>query len=193
MNRHIARLTGLAMAAIACAAQAADAEVNLFISPAGQPFTAPRADPYPIVAWFKAADKNADGKLDKAEHRADAEDFFAVLDRNKDGFVAGVEVTIYERLIAPGILAVGPREGSGGPRERLQSKEGAVTFSLFREPQPVRAADRNFDYRVSLQEFRDHADRHFVALDTDGDGMLALADLPQTDAERAGKARRVPR
>ena len=214
MNRIAAGLTGPALlmgallmgALLMGASPAAAAEINLFISPAGQPFTAPTNEPYPIVMWFKGADKNGDGKLDKAEHRADAEAFFAILDRNKDGYVAGQEVTIYEHYMVPEILS----EASGGlirvvlqdtgdnagddsgvaPRQRLNTTQGAVQFSLTREPEPVRAADRNFDYRVSLQEFRDHADRHFDALDLNGDGFLTLDELPKTMAERAAHARR---
>ncbi len=63
-------------------------------------------------------------------------------------------------------------------------------YSLFREPEPVRSADRNFDYRITLKEFQDHSDRHFKALDVDNKGFLTLADLPKTDAEKQAKAHR---
>jgi len=127
-------------------------------------------------------------------------------------------VRIYEIYIVPEILSLGqldalplnqrpgfaraqqgpspivPDSGPSNlkPRQRLNTTQGAVQFSLFREPQPIRAADRNLDYRITRQEFAEHADRHFKALDTDGDGFIALADLPETPAERAagGKRRR---
>jgi hypothetical protein len=74
---------------------------NLFISPCGQPFRAPQGAPYPVADWFKQADKNADGKVDRAEFNADAEAFFKILDINRDGFLSPYEVAVYERKIAP--------------------------------------------------------------------------------------------
>lgn len=81
-----------------------DAPQNVFISPCGKPFRAKPLDPYPVVDWFKAADKNGDGKLDHAEFMADAEAFFKVLDVNNDGIIDPREVFRYERGVAPEIL-----------------------------------------------------------------------------------------
>src|SRR5689334_16176727 len=81
------RLIGVALALAFAApatvrAQEEDGLPNVFISPAGKPFRAVQGAPYPVVDWFKEADKNADGKLDHAEFIADAEAFFKVLDIN---------------------------------------------------------------------------------------------------------------
>ena len=76
------------------------------------------------------------------------------------------------------------------PPDGTYSKQGASFYSLFNEPEPVRSADRNFDYRITLGEFLAHSDRHFKALDRDNQGFLTLARLPRTGAEREAKAHR---
>ena len=70
-----------------------------------------------------------------------------------------------------------------GTAPRQVMPEGAAFFSLFNEPEPVMAADRNFDFKVSLKEYLDQADRHFARLDAKGRGYFTLADLPPTPAE----------
>jgi hypothetical protein len=210
-------LAAFLVLATAGAAHAADEGNNLFISPCGEPFVAPSSAPYPIVTWFAKADANHDGKLDLAEFRADFERFFAVLDRNKDGVLDGGEISIYEHYYVPEILAQGRADaggllvrvvmqtpgdvspidpgGGGDPaqpvqRQRLDTNQGAVQFSLFAAPEPVLSADRNLDGKVSRKEFMDQADRRFAMLDEKQRGFLILADLPKTDAEEAAHAGR---
>jgi hypothetical protein len=199
----------------------------LFISPQGEPFAGPASQPYPIVAWFRKADANGDGKIDAAEFKADAERFFKVLDRNHDNMLTSDEISIYEHQMVPEILNLGmsalatgmvrvdyqlgsPGDDTpvtydhGGSRiasDQAQAEadgtaprqvmpQGAAFFSLFNEPEPVMAADRNFDFKISLKEFLDQADRHFARLDPKERGYFTLADLPPTPAETYFHTRR---
>jgi hypothetical protein len=76
----------------------------LFVSPCGRPFRVPFGQPYPVDVWFAGADTNKDGKLDKAELRADADLFFRVLDQDHNGVVDSFEVSFYEHRIVPEML-----------------------------------------------------------------------------------------
>jgi hypothetical protein len=83
----------------------------LFISPCGEPFRGRPGEPYPVAAWFAQADTNHNGQLNRAEFIADATRFFAVLDRNRNGQIDSDELSHYEQVVAPEILA-GPRMGA---------------------------------------------------------------------------------
>jgi hypothetical protein len=165
----------------------------LFISPSGEPFR--QADGRAV--WFAGADANTDGRIDLPEFRADALRFFAVLDTDKDRVVSGAENQAYERDVAPEItrmamdargpggrrpLPMGGGGGSGRAKrgERAEiGREGAARFSMLNEPQPVRGADLNLDYRVSAEEWSKTAAKRFAILDRDGDGVLTLETLPR--------------
>ena len=105
-------------------AEGARGNLNLFVSPMGEPFHGRRGEPYPIVTWFARADANHDGQITEAEFVADADLFFDKLDSNHDGVIDGFEVSDYERVIAPEIL---PRirglEAGEGMDERLAFDE----------------------------------------------------------------------
>jgi hypothetical protein len=119
---HVLTALALAPAGFGPLAMAApdddDAPPNVFISPCGKPFRARITDPYPVVVWFRQADKNGDGKLDRAEFLADAEAFFKELDLNGDGIIDSREVSHYERNVAPEVLGyrvtVSDGRGTGG-------------------------------------------------------------------------------
>ena len=198
---------------------------NVFISPFGQPFRAKDGAPYPVVDWFKQADKNADGKLDHAEFLADAAFFFDELDVNKDGVLGPLEVQRYERRIAPEILGFrvktsqnegqrlaglyggrlwlaqggpagqgvmgalppdagpDPSEGPKIPHSIDESRNGASPFSFFDQPEPVTAADMEFNGYIKKKNFLKLAGVHFQSLDPKERGYLVLAELPQTHVQ----------
>ena len=187
---------------------------NTFISPCGKPFRAAAGAPYPVVDWFKAADKNGDGKLDRAEFVADAAAFFDLLDLNGDGVLNHYEVAVYEQRIAPEILGAGlpagaarrssarvwlaqfdqpspidpggdqPQAAPRAPRDFDESGQGAAPYSLFEEPEPIMAADMDLNGFIRKANFLKLADTHFTTLDRDGDGYLSLAKLPPTPIQR---------
>jgi hypothetical protein len=179
----------------------------LFISPHGQPFRSGPGEPYPVAAWFAAADRDRDGRVSRAEFRADAEAFFRTLDANNDGTVDGFEVAAYERSIpemAPRLAGLAPGEGQDpnlgqrdGERRQLSAarprgrggpvREGASPYTFLDQPEPVLAADTDFDSKVSLAEAQAAADRRFTVLDSNGDGYLTLEELPKTAAQQAAE------
>lgn len=181
---------------------------QLFISPAGEPFRAPPGASYPVSVWFEGADANHDGALSRDEFVADSLRFFGVVDTDHNGVIDGFEVAAYEQHIAPEIIGGaapggmrrGPRglgvaEGQqDGPSDddmapgrrrpqRTNVLQGASLFGLIAEPEPVMAADGNFDRRITKDEATKAAKTRFALLDTDKDGLLKLAELPKTPVQ----------
>ena len=126
----------VAACAVPAAARDPDDWPNVFISPMGKPFRARMGAPYPVVDWFRQADKDGDGKLDHAEFIADAAAFFEVLDLNHDGVLSSYEVAVYEHNVAPEILGfnVPVSDLRGGPR--LPGHDGArLWLAQISQPQ----------------------------------------------------------
>lgn len=188
-------------------------DLQIFISPAGEPFRTTLDQPYPVDQWFKQADANADGAITRDELIADSLAFFDKLDANKDGTVDGWENGDYEKKVAPEIMSraamavAKPREGNrpmGGRRRPTlspsdnfksedekakmvadQSRAGAGLYGLLNEIQPVMSQDSNFDRRISKAEATAAAKDRFAILDRDKDGKLLFATLPATPLQRA--------
>lgn len=208
---------GLALGSGACAGASMPPELdalpgrlNLFISPAGEPFRAEPGAPYPAAVWFAAADTDHDGRLSRAEFLADAERFFHSLDTDNDGEVDGFETAAYERAtpeLSPLVTPLRAGEGmnpnlgrrgggrssvqaGGGPsRRRGGGREGAALYSYLYDPQPVKAADTDFSSRITLAEARAVAERRFALLDTAKAGALTYAALPKTPVQAVAEAR----
>lgn len=177
-----------------------------FISPMGEPFRAHNPSDDALANWFRQADRNHDGVLTADEMVADAERFFATLDTNHDGQIDPDELEHYEWDVAPEIQvnsrtrrapgqpAPGalPADPDDQPREQHKKRrgdfddsslglggalQGAARYGLLNIPEPVAAADTDFDRAITLQEFREAAAARFQLLDTAHTGKLTLAQL----------------
>lgn len=98
---------------------------QLFISPCGEPYRGRPGDPYPVALWFKMADLNHDGLIDREEFRADHAGFFDALDADGNGVLDGPEVAFYENRVVPDVL--GPdRVGRLTDQPRRPGQDGAT-------------------------------------------------------------------
>ena len=141
----------------------------------GEPFRARSANDDTLADWFNQADLNHDGYLTVNEMIADADRFFKKLDTNHDGMIDPDEIANYEWQIAPDIqvmsrtkrapgdVAALPKQASDderGDRKRERERaaaddnstlgigdalQGAARYGLLDLPEPVAAADTNFD------------------------------------------------
>ena len=163
-----------------------------FISPFGQPFRARKPDQDTMADWFHQADANGDGVLTPAEMQVDAERFFVHLDKDRNGLIEPQELVQYEWEVAPEIQVNArwrrsssrppvPKPGVRNGDRAIDASDfvlqGAGRYSLLNLPEPVAAADTNFDRAVSLAEFRNAAIERFNLLDRKHKGVLTLADL----------------
>lgn len=207
-----AALAGLVAAALLVAVAHGQAPsknsgfTTLFISPCGEPYRGAPGEPYPVIFWFDQTDTNHDGAIDLAEFRADCQGFFQMLDLDRNGYLDGTEVGVYERTMIPDALH-GERVGAltnmliliqfsgptGRPNETTRRQtpilEGAAPFGLLGDSEPVASADGDLNGRITLAEFISAADRRFKRLDVNGDGKLTMAELPRTPADIAGTGR----
>jgi Ca2+-binding EF-hand superfamily protein len=176
-----------------------------FISPMGEPFRARRTSDDTLAAWFAKADRNRDGILTVDEMQADAERFFTTLDTDHDGEIGPDELVRYEWEVAPEIQVNSrtrrqpgekaeassrrggwrPGEGDEGDLDFVRASEGrktvglqgAARYALLNIPEPVAAADADFNRGISLAEFRQAAADRFQLLDTAHQGRIGFAQL----------------
>jgi hypothetical protein len=198
-------LGALSLSGVAGAQIVTSVNSQIFTSPSGQPFRAPADKPYPVAAWFAAADADKDGKISHEEFDNDAKAFFLKLDTSKDGYINSPENTVYETRLVPEITRLDPRvaqpknyRAQNDPemgvdqdptKGRYQkSLQGAAQYGLINEPQPVRGADGNIDFRVSGAEWMNATNQRFEILDKNADGFLTVDELPKTPLQIALEA-----
>jgi hypothetical protein len=168
------------------------------------------------MRFFKLLDLNGDGFIAGPEttryEEQVAPELLSALDRGLEAGPGGVR-----RGGPPGGGRGGRRRG--GPRQNLQGDDGPIRLpqpgvdreggpgrepggpvrsslvSLLGEPEPVRAADTDVDFRVTVAEWNAIANQRFDRLDADRDGHILFTELkPQAEAGgRAGGGRVAPR
>ena len=173
-----------------------------FISPMGEPFRARTATDDTLARWFNQADRNHDGQITPDEMKADADHFFALLDADNDGEIGPDELVNYEWELAPDIQlntrlkrqpgeaapakapeesenpeGRRPRRGRGEPDWLSGGLQGAARYGLLNMPEPVAAADADFNRSITRSEFEAAALERFQLLDKDHRGALTLAAL----------------
>jgi Ca2+-binding EF-hand superfamily protein len=170
-----------------------------FISPMGEPFR-PRSNEDDTMAdWFNQADRNHDGVLTVDEMQADAARFFATLDTDRSGEIDPDELIAYEWQVAPEIQVnsklrrargekpeakkrgLGDEDEAGSRRGRDRfadyGPQGGARYALLNIPEPVAAADADFNRGISLAEFRQAAAERFALLDRAHSGRISFPQL----------------
>ena len=179
---------------------------RLFISPSGEPFRGggareawfARADAdhdgtltlaefrADAMGFFKVLDANGDGKIDGFENQAYETKIAPEITRmsfpgegggESNGPPRGGDNEASHIPRGGGGPGSGRRPG-GGPQHGGAPREGAARYGLLNEPQPVRGADADLDWKVTAEEWAKAAGKRFAILDPDGDGKLTLTTLP---------------
>ena len=175
-----------------------------FISPMGEAFRSHSATDDTLADWFQQADGNHDGVLTQDEMVADPDRFFATLDLDHNGQIEPEELVRYEWQLAPEIQVNSKRRrergepapakldsndpllagSDGDQRERRRDRDrddsgqqGAARYALLNIPEPVAAADADFNRAITEPEFRQAAIERFQLLDRQRNGKLTLQGL----------------
>jgi Ca2+-binding EF-hand superfamily protein len=182
-----------------------------FISPMGEPIRARTPNEDTLARWFGQVDINHDGFLTPDELQADAQRYFAILDTDNDGQIDPDELVHYEWTVAPEIQvnsrlrrarapgeaspkleANGDERARGAGRRRPDryadyGPQGAARYALLNMPEPVAAADSDFNRAITLTEFRQAALDRFKLLDKKHEGRLTLQELEAMKPVLTGK------
>ena len=163
-----------------------------FVSPMGEPFRS-QDKLSGAEHWFVASDADHNGRLTLAEFQAEAARFFATLDVDHDGTIGPEEITRYETKVAPevtvtstyGDYSKATTDSDGKVVEPpYPTRLGAGRYGYLASPEPVVAADANFDRGITLDEFQQAAHKRFKALDLNADGAITRGELPKLGSPR---------
>jgi hypothetical protein len=146
------------------------------------------------AAFFHTLDTNHDGVIDGFEVQAYEQNVAPEILPHIENLRAGEgfdpNLDLADQRNTERQTPSGQRRGGfqmSQPREMKgeTGDQGAAVYSLINQPEPVAAADADFDGKITLAEFEAAADRHFEILDTKQQGYLTLAGLPKTPIQEA--------
>ena len=186
-----------------------------FISPMGEPIRARTPNEDTLARWFYQVDRNRDGYVTPDELVADAVRYFAILDTNGDGQIDPDELVHYEWTVAPEIQVnsrlrrarapgeAPPKAESDDDNDRARAKrrrdnnadygpQGAARYALLNLPEPVAAADADFNRAITLAEFKQAALDRFQLLDKRHEGRVTLQELEAMKPVLTGKRPKHP-
>lgn len=136
---------------------------------------------------FAVLDLNHDGEIDPEEITHYEEVVAPEIQTGEHFDFASTEVADGNSGEGRGPDTHGRREGSPAASQHRSGgfsrssgndrHQGAGRYGLLDLPEPVVAADTDFDRGVSREEFRAAAEQRFLALDLDHKGYLTLGDL----------------
>ena len=141
-----------------------------------------------------SADTDQDGKISRAEFMAQSSERFAKLDANGDGRISGDEMKAMMERMREG-SRMGGRHSMGGEAAGAMMPPpppGAMGGRHGHHGARLARLDTNQDGKISRDEMRADADKHFDKLDTNGDGFVDQAEMDAARArmkDRMGKMR----
>ncbi len=145
-------------------------------------------------------DRNGDGIVSESEisyyERVIVPEINAGAEQSRRSSIPGRPRLILAQLGGPGgsIDPGGGSSSSDGSAPKLKEGDGplqgAASYGLLNDAEPVRSADASLEGRIRLSDFLARADHNFDVLDYMGRGYLNLDDLPVTSAQKLAQAAR---
>lgn len=132
-----------------------------------------------LTAWFNRIDTSHNGRVDREEFLADAQQQFAVMDIDHNGLITPAELDHYRATYK----TVQDEQSTGNNDRRRNLARDSITDDS--QPDPVMAADVRLRNQIDLQEFLVHADKVFARIDRKRDGFItrdaAVAECKAND------------
>ena len=165
--------------------------IGILFSPNGEPLSGgPLGHPKceeALSGWFGRLAGSQGGTIDRATFMGDAKVQFNRMDLHHNGYVTAVDLSEFRAPYEPQ-YSLGERPGDRvtlpetRDDRRQRHADEAGRFGATRSPtvdtraDPVMSADKSLSFKVTLDDFLDHANGVFTSLDADRDGRLSLAE-----------------